>query len=147
MRDFRLYLNVLLVATIFAFPTHLNAQSSDDAYENLKQQVDALQTKLEEASNHNQENPFGDDKRVRDVGRQIIRRRREEDNNDIALQIRLYDLSDLFAASPSYPAKLPKELEPGSSLFANSPAQIRGSGGGGFGGGAGGGMGGGGGVF
>ena len=48
-------------------------------------------------------------------------------------------MSDLFAASPSYPAKLPQELEPGSSLFANQSAQQRSSGGSGFGGGMGGG--------
>lgn len=147
MRDFRLYSNLLLVTIVFALPIQFSALAAgqDDPYENLKRQVEELQAKLDQTSNQNSEKAtFQEDERVRDVGRQIIKRRREESIDDIALQIRLYDLSDLFAASPSYPAKLPRELGPGSSLFANRPAQQRGSGGGGFGGG---GMGGGGGVF
>ena len=143
MRDFRLYSNLLLVTIAFMLPIQFSALAvgQDDSFENMKRQIEELQAKLDQASNQNSEKAtFQEDERVREVGRQIIKRRREESTDDIALQIRLYDLSDLFAASPSYPAKLPQELQPGSSLFASRPAQQRGSGGGGFGGGGGGGV-------
>ena len=137
MRDFRSLVRACFLVLPFLLPSHLVAQQdSDDSYADLKRQIGELQAKLDKATTKKQSNDaFAKDGRVRDVGRQIIRRRTQEDNNDIALQIRLYDLSDLFAVSPNYPAQLPNELEPGSSLFADSPAQHRGSGGGGFGGG------------
>ena len=74
---------------------------------NLQQQIDELQAQLNR-KNSKQKSPIvkaDTGERVRDVGQQIVRRpARDRYEQDVALQIRLYDLSDLFAVSPNYPA-------------------------------------------
>ena len=118
----------------------------------LQRQVAQLQAQLKQETTKQGkiENVAESSERVRDVGRQIVRRNPRLYEQDIDLQIRLYDLSDLFAVSPNYPAVKLDEFESGRRLFAVSPAQQRGGGGfggGGQGGGGGFGGGGGGGVF
>ncbi len=106
--------------------------------EQLQQQIATLQSQLDgvNASSGAADAGFRQE-RVRNVGSQIIRRKPREEETDIAFQIRLYDMSDLFAVSPSYPAKRPGELEGSSRLFAESYGGRSGGGfsGGGVGGG------------
>lgn len=116
----------------------------------LQQQLQALQTQI--SSLHQQKKGAqnsAQDSRVRSVGSQRIPR--TQPVNQEPLQIRLYDLSDLFVVSPSYPAEFPNELA--NSIFGSPEVTTTsgiGQSGGGFGGGGiggGGGGQGGGGVF
>lgn len=122
--------------TAFAKPQNENELAK------LQQQVEQLQAQLKRRANRSSddENSLKASERVRNVGQQIVRRApRGTYEQDIALQIRLYDLSDLFAVSPNYPATVPNELEARRQFFANAPSNQRQmSGGGGFGGGGGG---------
>ena len=101
--------------------------------ENLQNQIASLQIQ-KQASQAVQQ-----DSRVRSVGSQRIKR--VQPLNEEPMQIRLYDLSDLFVVSPSYPAQMPREFgphamfEPGELAFASGIGQGGHSGGGGFGGG------------
>ena len=119
--------------TAFAKPQNENELAK------LQQQVEQLQAQLKRRANRSSddENSLKASERVRNVGQQIVRRApRGTYEQDIALQIRLYDLSDLFAVSPNYPATVPNELEARRQFFANAPSNQRQmSGGGGFGGG------------
>ena len=119
--------------TAFAKPQNENELAK------LQQQVEQLQAQLKRRANRSSvdENSLKASERVRNVGQQIVRRApRGTYEQDIALQIRLYDLSDLFAVSPNYPATVPNELEARGQFFANAPSNQRQmSGGGGFGGG------------
>ena len=119
--------------TAFAKPQNENELAK------LQQQVEQLQAQLKGRANRSSvdENSLKASERVRNVGQQIVRRApRGTYEQDIALQIRLYDLSDLFAVSPNYPATVPNELEARGQFFANAPSNQRQmSGGGGFGGG------------
>ena len=119
--------------TAFAKPQNENELAK------LQQQVEQLQAQLKRRANRSSddENSLKVSERVRNVGQQIVRRApRGTYEQDIALQIRLYDLSDLFAVSPNYPATVPNELEARGQFFANAPSNQRQmSGGGGFGGG------------
>ena len=142
---------VLTIALFFAVgcATEVSAQksSSKPDISKLQQQLETLQIQiasLEKQKSNNVEK----DSRVRSVGSQ--RMRRNEVVIEAPLQIRLYDLSDLFAVSPSYPAVMPDEFSNARAVFAaRSRRMTSGVGQGGFGGGGqgGGGIGGGGGVF
>ena len=146
MREITIRLFYVFLVALFC-PVSVSGQGPDEPdLEKLRRQVAELQGRLNVAAGQGaSKNLFSDNERVRSVGRQIVSRKKpQEEELEIALQIRLYDLSDLFAVSPSYPAERPNELEGGSRLFANSPANHVGSGGGGLGGSVGGG---GGGVF
>lgn len=103
----------------------------------LQLQLADLQNQL--ASIQKDETPF-DDARVKSVGSQRVKRGPESVQED-SLHIRLYDLSDIFAVSPNYPAVMPNDIANSTVIFQNRRGQMIG---GGFGGG---GMGGGGGVF
>lgn len=122
----------------------------------LQKQLSALQGQIATLQKKNA-NTVNQDSRVRSIGSQRVKRA-PEPTNDISLQIRLYDLSDLFVVSPSYPAVMPDDLAFSDTVFNNATSRsVGGSGqggrgfrGGGFGGGGqgGGGFGGGGGgVF
>jgi len=87
--------------TAFAKPQNENELAK------LQQQVEQLQAQLKRRANRSSddENSLKASERVRNVGQQIVRRApRGTYEQDIALQIRLYDLSDLFAVSPNYPS-------------------------------------------
>ncbi len=141
-------LTIVLVASCFAVPS-VHAQATPDINK-LQQQLETLQNQIESLHMQKKGAVTDQDTRVRSVGSQ--RAKRPQRMDDEPLQIRLYDLSDLFVVSPSYPAKMPNEFT--GSIFEASTAAMTGGigqGGGGFGGGQGGagqGMGGGGGgVF
>lgn len=120
----------------------------------LQKQLETLQNQIASFQNQKQSGQsVQQDSRVRSVGSQRIKRVQPLDEDP--MQIRLYDLSDLFVVSPSYPAQRPHEFGPHAMFDAGKMAFTGGigQGGGGFGGGGqggsgfgGGGMGGGG-VF
>ncbi len=105
--------------------------------EQLQKQLASLQSKIESMNQDESSN----DVRVRSVGNQQSRRAVQPQFEDEML-IRLYDLSDIFAVSPSYPAVMPNDLA-GATTFRRGGPTV----GGGFGGGGGGFSAGGGGVF
>ena len=135
----------IALLTAWAVPD-LHAQEKPEIAK-LQKQLQALQKQIASLNQQNKRTQTADqDSRVRSVGSQ--RAQRVQPTIDEPLQIRLYDLSDLFVVSPSYPAHLPKEFA--DTVFDPSLGAMTsaiGQGGGGFGGGSGGGMGGGGGVF
>ena len=142
-------LTLALIASWVAAP-NLHAQFGEKPdIAKLQKQLETLQSQISSLQKQNKGAQTADqDNRVRSVGSQRIKR--AQPMNDEPLQIRLYDLSDLFVVSPSYPAKLPNEFS--HAIFDSSDGMMAsgiGQGGGGFGGGGqgGGGMGGGGGVF
>lgn len=152
MRNAYLMFTTLVVAILLGFnATAIGKPQGEQALADLQQQVEKLQAQLQQRSTKQSKSGKTADtsERVRDVGRQIVRRApRELYEEEVDLQIRLYDLSDLFAVSPNYPAAMPDEFSASGRLFAGSPGRQRA--GGSFGGGGGGGFGaggGGGGVF
>lgn len=131
-----------LTGVVLAQPGH-----SQPDLGQLQRQIAALQAQISnlEPSSTN-DDPF-ENSRVKNVGSQRVKRTPVLVDDD-HLHIRLYDLSDIFAISPHYPAVLPNEIATLGTVFEQSQGQFTsGSGGGGFGGGGmgGGGMGGGGG--
>ena len=112
------------------------AQSSDDQAQELRQLIQSLQQTLEGA----QEARKADD-RVTELGA----RPRPAAGMEPAMVVRIYDLSDLFAMAPSYPATISGDLgQPERAMFSSfTGGTFTGGGMGGFGGGMGG-MGGGG---
>jgi len=153
MRSPNLWCTTLAITILLGMNAAVIGKPQDEqTFAELQQQVAQLQAQLNQKTTKQNkvEKVKGTSERVRDVGRQIVRRNPRLYEQDVDLQIRLYDLSDLFAVSPNYPAVKLDEFESGRRLFAGSPGQH--SGGGGFGGGGqggGGGFGGGGagGVF
>jgi hypothetical protein len=116
----------------------------------LRRQLEELQKKLDGLAN----DPFESNRRVTEIGSASRPKPREEELP--RLVTRIYDLSDLFAVAPSYPARQPNLLGADEGVFFRDPdfAGRAAAGGGGMmggggmgGGGFGGGMGGGGGVF
>ena len=96
--------------------------------EQLQKQLAVLQSKIDSM---NQTNTV-DNSRVRSVGNQQSRRTPQQQFDD-TMMIRLYDLSDIFAVSPSYPAEMPNELMTASSNGrTNRKMMGAGMGGGGF---------------
>lgn len=96
------------------------------AVEDLRRQIESLQQQLAKL-----EQVDRDDRRVTDLGG---RRTRELDPE---LVVRLYDLGDLFALAPSYPAREPADLGGVETpLFPSTSSGVQS--GGGFGGGGGG---------
>lgn len=147
MRSDNLWLTTLIVTVLLGMNAAAIGKPQDEpTLAELQQQVAQLQAQLKQKTiKQSQSGKTGEaSERVRDVGRQIVRRpARDMYEREVDLQIRLYDLSDLFAVSPNYPASMPNEFEAGRRLFTATPTTHRG--GGGFGGGGVGG--GGGGVF
>ncbi|MFT5299763.1 MAG: hypothetical protein ACI814_000536 [Mariniblastus sp.] len=91
----------------------------------IQAQISAIKPALNEQDND----------RVRSVGSQRTKRLVEPAIDD-ALDIRLYDLSDLFAVSPHYPAEMPNDLASSNAMFRNRRGEMAsGVGQGGFGGG------------
>ena len=145
MRKKYLWLTVWTICFSIGFNVLALAKPQDETdLAELQQQVEQLQAQLKRRANRSgdAENPLEASERVRNVGRQIVRRApRDLYEQDISLQIRLYDLSDLFAVSPNYPAIIPDELQAGRKFFAAASGNQRQmSSGGGFGGGGGGGV-------
>ena len=152
MRSPYLWCTTLAITMLLGVNAAVIGKPQDEqTFAELQQQVAQLQAQLKRKATKQSksENVTESSERVRDVGRQIVRRNPRLYEQDIDLQIRLYDLSDLFAVSPNYPAVKLDEFESGRQLFAVSPVQQRGGGFGGGGQGGGGGFGGGGsgGVF
>jgi len=152
MRSPYLWCTTLAITMLLGVNAAVIGKPQDEqTFAELQQQVAQLQAQLKRKATKQSksENVTESSERVRDVGRQIVRRNPRLYEQDIDLQIRLYDLSDLFAVSPNYPAVKLDEFESGRQLFAVSPVQQRGGGFGGGGRGGGGGFGGGGsgGVF
>ena len=143
----------LLVGMLFIFNLNKSAQAqpvhSPADISSLQKQLLTLQHQLASIQDQQQPVPFENNSRVKSVGSQRVKKV-PETVFDASLHIRLYDLSDLFAVSPSYPAMMPNDLALNSSMFSSDRRGFSRSGigqGGGVGGGAGmGGMGGGG-VF
>jgi len=101
------------------------ALAQPQSVEDVRRQIESLQQQLQKLEQTDQE-----DRRVTELGG---RRVRDRDPEQV---VRLYDLGDLFALAPSYPARAPGDLGgnqvplfPGASAGAQS--------GGGFGGGGG----------
>ena len=151
MRSPYLWCTTLAITMLLGVNAAVIGKPQDEqTFAELQQQVAQLQAQLKRKATKQSksENVTESSERVRDVGRQIVRRNPRLYEQDIDLQIRLYDLSDLFAVSPNYPAVKLDEFESGRQLFAVSPVQQRGGGfgaggqggGGGFGGGGSGGV-------
>ena len=142
MRSSYLWCTTLAVTILLGVNAAVIGKPQDEqTFAELQQQVAQLQAQLKQKATKQKkiEKATETSDRVRDVGRQIVRRNSRLYEQDIDLQIRLYDLSDLFAVSPNYPATKIDEFESGRQLFAGSPGQHRGGGGFGGGGGQGGG--------
>ena len=140
MRSPYLWCTTLAITMLLGVNAAVIGKPQDEqTFAELQQQVAQLQAQLKRKATKQSksENVTESSERVRDVGRQIVRRNPRLYEQDIDLQIRLYDLSDLFAVSPNYPAVKLDEFESGRQLFAVSPVQQRG---GGFGGGGSGGV-------
>ena len=104
--------------------------------EQLQKQLASLQAKIESMSQ--EDSSSSNDLRVRSVGNQQSRRAPQPQFDDEML-IRLYDLSDIFAVSPSYPAVMPNDLAAGASVRHRGGQMMSGGfGGGGFSSGSGG---------
>ena len=165
MRNKCLWFTLLIFTVSFGLnATAFGKPQDEKQLAKLQQQIDQLQAQLKSATGKQKksETKQESNERVRDLGQQIIRRApRDRYEQDVPLQIRLYDLSDLFAVSPNYPAINLNEFQAANQFFPAAPAGMRGmtagGGQGGFGGGGGqsgggggfgaGGVGGGGGVF
>jgi hypothetical protein len=134
-----LRLPLTLLASCFLLLGSAQAQPVQEPLQlsQLQNQLAELQDQL--ASIQKDEIPL-DDSRVKSVGSQRVKRGPESVQED-SLHIRLYDLSDIFAVSPNYPAVMPDDISRSTAMFQNGRGEMIG---GGFGGG---GMGGGGGVF
>ena len=124
----------------------------------MQQQLASLQSKINSIQKTEaDEDPFRNN-RVKSVGTHRRTQREPEPVIVDSMQIRLYDLSDIFTVSPQYHAMLPNDLASPGTMFQASRGHLTSgigqggmsSGGGGFGGGGGGGgfsSSGGGGVF
>ncbi len=107
--------------------------------EQLQSQLAELQSKIESMNQQDQNENSIDNDRVRSVGSQRTKRTMEP-VQEYALHIRLYDLSDLFAVSPHYPAVMPNDIAISSGVFNPQQGQMMNGGGqgGGYSGGSGG---------
>lgn len=123
-----------------------NAQPVQSELKSLENQLASLQSRIESIRQQESDGSIGENKRVKTVGSQRVNRANPDPFRNLSLEIRLYDMSDLFAGSPSYPAVMPTDLSSADG-FVGHPGAMVGSGGGGLGGGFGGGGLGGGGVF
>ena len=123
----------------------------------MQQQLASLQSKiasLQQPAAEPEHDAFRNN-RVKSVGTHRRTQREPEPIIVDSMQIRLYDLSDIFTVSPQYPAVLPNDLASSGTMFQTSRGHLTsgigqgGFGGGGLGGGGGGGYSssGGGGVF
>ena len=109
------------------------AQPGKESVEQLRQLIQELESKLQSLETGQQEN-----RRVTQIGGA---RRRERDPD--VMIVRLYDLSDLFAVAPAYPAQHASDLSSAPrNLFPSGSAQATGINPFMMGGGLGGGMGG-----
>lgn len=102
----------------------------------LQRQLAAIQAQIANSNpTQTDDDPFSGS-RVKNVGSQR-RKRPPAPVDDDNMHIRLYDLSDIFAVSPHYPAVLPNEIaSPQPTVFVQSQGQMTGgSASGGFGGG------------
>ena len=132
MRSPYLWCTTLAITMLLGVNAAVIGKPQDEqTFAELQQQVAQLQAQLKQKiiKQSKIEKTTETSERVRDVGRQIVRRNPRLYEQDVDLQIRLYDLSDLFAVSPNYPAVKLDEFESGRRLFAGSPGQHRGGGG------------------
>lgn len=122
---------VVLAATCLAASPGWG-QSEDDEKQDLRRLITALQETLKEAQNDGKS-----DSRVTELGG---RPRPMGMPAEPVMVVRIYDLSDLFAMAPPYPATITPDLgQPDRPLFVPSPSEtFTGGGMGGFGGGMGG---------
>jgi len=107
MRSTNLWRAALAVAILLGMNAGAIGKPQDEqSLADLQQQVAQLQAQLRQKiiKQSKIEKTTETSERVRDVGRQIVRRNPRLYEQDVDLQIRLYDLSDLFAVSPNYPA-------------------------------------------
>jgi len=151
MRNLCLWVTLLVFTGSLGLSSEAVGKPQDEKQlAKLQQQIDQLQAQLKGNSSKSKGTKATAEtgERVRDVGQQILRRSpRDRYEPDVALQIRLYDLSDLFAVSPNYPASNFNEFETSRQFFPAALAQQRGMSGGGGSFGGGGGQGGGGGGY
>jgi hypothetical protein len=130
--NYRIVLGSL--AAIWLAPSCAWAQPGGGEAQELRNLISALQQTLEEARGTDQA-----DDRVTELGRPP-----RPVGTEPAMVVRIYDLSDLFAMAPSYPATISADLgQPERSLFFTEGAYRGGGGFGGMGMGGMGGMGGG----
>ena len=137
----RLLLTLLSILSIVG-GTSEEVAAQSQKFEKLRRQMQEIQQQLNQIND--EADPFSIDdsaanKRVKSIGSQRARKPVVVPDND-ELLIRLYDLSDIFVASPNYPAKAPNDFQDNELLFAegNSTMSSGSFGGGGFGGGGGG---------
>lgn len=139
----RILLGLLLI-TCFGIQAAIGQEPTP---QQLRRQLEELQKKLDGLAN----DPFESNRRVTEIGSASRPKPREEELP--RLVTRIYDLSDLFAVAPSYPARQPNLLGMDESVFfrdSDFAGRAAAGGGGMMGGGGGmggGGFGGGGGVF
>jgi hypothetical protein len=131
------------LAVIVLLTTTVSTQTLQAQPGQTQSDMDRLQSQLASLQNQiammQQDENSGDTDRVRSVGSQRSKRALEAVVDD-SLEIRLYDLSDIFAVSPQYPALMPTDISNSTAMFQNRPGQMmmsggQGGGGGGFGGG------------
>jgi hypothetical protein len=121
---------IVCLGVLFGLATTAWAQADPDPVQEMREQIQLLQSKLKALESSSSER-----NRVTQLGRSS---RREEEAEWI---VRVYDLSDLFTFAPQYPAVVPSAMDDqNAALFPNSAAgsQQGASGMGGMGGGMGG---------
>ena len=123
---------LMILTLVFACSTPTLAADPDTVAQ-IRQQINALQQQLEAL-----ENAPAPKRNVTQIGASRARNRAVT-----GMVVRIYDLGDLFAVAPPYPARNKSDLDPsgGHSIFPSAIEDTRGMGGGM------GGMGGGGGMF
>lgn len=113
---------------LLLLPEFVSAQTDQDELARMQQQLEQLQRKMASKSSNMQENA-----RVRAVGGQSGQRRLPA--RDEVMEIRMYDLSDVFVVSPHYAANLPMTSPASASPQSFQSSRQLTSGGGGLGGG------------
>ncbi|MEM9942221.1 MAG: hypothetical protein AAF939_11705, partial [Planctomycetota bacterium] len=128
LRNF-LRLKLVFFVVVVCNPNPIWAQSLDSAnVDNLKTQLAAIQSQLsslEERQNPLDSNSPGE--RVKVVGSQRKKQVIQSQPID-ELTIQLYDLSDLFAVSPHYPAVVPDDFASTTDRFRTQQGQMIGGG-------------------
>lgn len=132
------YRCALILILLIGFASCARAQSTQETIKQLQQQLDALNKQVaDENDNPDGEEPHYTSKITQISPARVVPPPRQEE----IIVTRLYDLSDLFAIVPAYPARFQSDLGGAAQLIF--PQAFGGDGSGGGAAGAGGGMGGG----
>jgi hypothetical protein len=126
-----LVLPLFIFYSAFALVLPALAQSRAQQAQQLRQQLEAISQQLEALA---KQDDAGNAHKVTEIGSATLRSREAAEPRMV---VRIYDLSDLFAIAPSYPAREGGELESSRAIFPEvglATSSRAGSGGGGFGG-------------